>query len=80
MPSSSFGNMVATEKLTTEFHVPTIEIMTPLILLGNISESKAHITGPSDMANEATYKISPINTNIAFIEIAFSRIADLKLL
>ena len=51
---NSHGNTCVTEKLTKELKKPTTEIAIPFILLGNTSEIRAHITGPSEIANAAT--------------------------
>lgn len=51
---SSQGKTWVTEKLTKELKNPTTEIAIPLILLGNTSEINVHITGPREMAKEAT--------------------------
>ncbi len=51
---SSQGKNCVTVKLTKELKNPTIEIAIPFILLGKISESIVHITGPREMAKAAT--------------------------
>ena len=51
---NSHGKTCVTEKLTRELKKPTTETAIPLILVGKISETSVHITGPSDMAKAAT--------------------------
>jgi hypothetical protein len=53
---------------------PTKEIATPLILFGKSSENNTHITGPNEMANEATKpKIqNKISDEFIFIEALIS--------
>ncbi len=64
---NSQGKTWVTEKLTKELKKPTTEIAIPLTLVGNISEIRVHITGPSEMAKAATYKRMAINTKVALI-------------
>ena len=51
---NSHGKTCVTEKLTNELKNPTTEIAIPFILLGNTSDIRVHITGPRDIAKEAT--------------------------
>jgi hypothetical protein len=68
---------VATEKLTMEFQKPIIDMAKPLSLFGNISESRVHITGPIEMANDATNMIRPIRTHTGLIEMECFRMLKL---
>ncbi len=51
---NSHGKTCVTEKLIKELKKPTTDIAIPLILLGKISEIKVHMTGPRDIAKDAT--------------------------
>ena len=51
---NSQGKTWVTEKLTNELKKPTTDMAIPLILLGKISDINAHMTGPSEIENEAT--------------------------
>lgn len=62
---NSHGNTWVTEKLTKELKKPTTEMAIPLILVGNISENKVHITGPREMAKAATYSRIAMSTKVA---------------
>ena len=64
---NSHGKTCVTEKLTKELKNPTTEMAIPFILLGKISEISVHITGPRDIAKDATYNKIAIRTNVAFI-------------
>jgi len=52
--ANSQGKTNCTKKLTVELINPTNEIATPRILLGKSSENNTHITGPNEIANDAT--------------------------
>ena len=52
--SSSKGKTSWTIKLISELTKPTKEIATAHTLFGKSSENMTHITGPMEMANEAT--------------------------
>ena len=64
---SSHGNTNVTLALTSAFQKPAAEIATPRYSFGKISESSTHITGPSEIANEATKPMIAISTSRAFI-------------
>ena len=51
---NSQGKTCVTEKLINELKKPTTDIAIPFILLGNTSEINVHITGPKEIAKEAT--------------------------
>jgi len=51
---NSQGKIWVTEKLMSELKKPTIDIAIPFILLGNTSDINVHITGPREIAKDAT--------------------------
>ena len=51
---------------TSAFQKPAAEIATPRYSFGKISDSSTHITGPSEIANEATKPMIAISTSGAF--------------
>ena len=64
---NSQGNIWVTEKLTNELKKPTAEIAIGFILVGKTSENSVHITGPSEIAKDATYNNIAIRTRLALI-------------
>ena len=60
--ASSTGNIVTILALTRALNVPATEIASPRILFGNISESSVHVTGPSEIANDAINKRIPASS------------------
>lgn len=61
---NSQGKICWINQLEKELTKPINPIAKPLILLGYISESITHITGPSEKAKQAINPNIPINTSV----------------
>ena len=57
------GKMNVTLALTSEFQKPATEMAAARCSLGKISDSSTHITGPSEIANDATKPTMAISTS-----------------
>ena len=72
---NSQGKINCTTQLIKEFTKAITPIVNPRYLFGNNSDNNTHITGPSEKAKQAIKPKTPINTKVAFIIVAVSKIS-----
>ena len=69
---NSQGNTSCKAELINELTKAIIPIAIPLYFIGYNSESKTHMTGPSEKAKQAMNPKIPVRTKLAFILVAAS--------
>ena len=77
---NSQGKINWTTELINEFIKAITPMANPLYLIGYNSDNRTHMTGPNENAKQAIKPKIPINTKVAFMLVAASKIAPSFLL